>query len=115
MIMIAGILEGLTTRKDKTIKLSFGTQELSPNEFAEVFKMNQQFCYIGLKPEPFSKIETDSIDSLKAEYDDMKSPSQRLRAILYRNYEQDNQGYKDFNTYYIGQMETICNHFKSKL
>jgi hypothetical protein len=115
MILIAGQIEGLSTRKDKTIKINFGTQELTPNEVADLFKFNQSFCYVALKQEPFSKIETDSIESLKTEYEDIKTPSQRLRAILYRNFEQESDGYKDFNSYYIGKMESLCNHFKSKL
>lgn len=115
MILIAGQLEGLTTRKDKTIRLTFGSQELSPKEFAEIFAMNQQFCYIGIKPEPFSKIESDSIESLKTEYDDMKSPGQRLRAILYRNHEQEPEGFKTFAEYYLFKMDKLCEHFKTKL
>jgi len=115
MIMISGQIEALTTRKDKTIKITIGTQEMNPNEFAEVFSMNQQFCYIGIKPEPFTKDETETIESLKTDYDEIKSPAQRLRSILYRNFEQSPNGYKEFNSYYIAQMETLCNHFKGKL
>lgn len=115
MIMISGQIETLTTRKDKTIKITIGTQEMNPNEFADIFRLNQQFCYIGIKPEPFTKDESATIDSLKTEFDEVKSPSQRLRSILYKNYEQENLGYKDFNSYYVGQMEILCNHFKSKI
>jgi len=115
MIKLVGILEGLTTRKDKTIKIQFGSQELTPNEFAEVFSLNQQFCYLAIKPEPFVASEEDIIDSLKVDYDNIKTPSQRLRAVLYVNYQQNNEGYKDFNTYYIAHIEKICEHYKSKL
>jgi hypothetical protein len=115
MILIAGQLENLTTRKDKTIRLSLGTNELTPKECAELFTMNQQFCYVAIKPEPFLSNELDAIESLKTDLDTQKTPSQRLRAILYRNYEQDNKGYKDFNNYYLGEMERICEHYKTKL
>jgi len=115
MILIAGQIESLATRKDKTIRLTIGTQELSPAEAAEVFQLNQQFCYIGLKPEPFTSNESDTIESLKTDYDSIKSPSQRLRAILYRNFEFNSEGYKDFNLYYIAKIDKICEHYKSKL
>lgn len=115
MILIAGMMEGLSTRKDKTIRLTLGTQELSPNEVAELFKFNQSFCYVALKQEPFSQIETDSIDSLKTEYDGIKTPSQRLRSIMFRNFEQQPNGFKDFNSYYVYTMDKLCDHFKSKL
>lgn len=115
MILIAGQIESLATRKDKTIRLTIGTQELTPAEAAEVFQLNQQFCYIGLKPEPFTSNETETIESLKTDYDSIKSPSQRLRAILYRNYENNTEGYKDFNLYYIAKIDKICEHYKGKL
>ena len=68
-----------------------------------------------MKKEPFSKDEADLIESLKTDLDTLKTPSQRLRGILYRNFEQDNKGYRDFNTYYLAEMERICEHYKNKL
>ena len=115
MILLPAQIEGITTRKDKTIKLTIGTQELSPADAAKMFYLNQQFCYMALKPEPFTREETDMVESMKADLDSSKTPSQRLRSVLFRNYEQDNKGYKDFNTYYIGEMDRICEHYKSKL
>lgn len=115
MILLPAQIEGITTRKDKTIKLTIGTQELTPSEAAKMFYLNQQFCYMALKPEPFTRDEVDMVESMKADLDSAKTPSQRLRSVLFRNYEQDNKGYKDFNTYYIGEMDRICEHYKSKL
>jgi hypothetical protein len=115
MITIAGQIESISSRKDKTIKLTIGTQELSPNQAAELFTLTQQFCYLALKPEYFTKEETESIDNLKTDLDTQKTPSQRLRAILYLNYQQDSKGYKDFSTYYQSEMEKICEHYKTKL
>ncbi len=115
MILLPSQVEGISSRKDKTIKLTLGTQELSPNQAAELFNLNQQFCYVAIKPEPFTRDESESIDSLKADLDNSKTPSQRLRGILYLNYQQDNKGYKDFTTYYIAEVERICEHYKNKL
>ena len=115
MILISGIIEGLSTRKDKTCKLVIGTNELIPSQMSDLFNLNQQFCYLGLKKEPFIKDESDLIESLKADFDSLKTPSQRLRGILYRNFEQDDKGYRDFNTYYLSEMDRICEHYKQKL
>ena len=115
MILISGIIEGLSTRKDKTCKLVVGTNELTPSEMSDLFNLNQQFCYLGLKKEPFTKDESDLIESLKTDLDNLKTPSQRLRGILYRNFEQDDKGYRDFNTYYLAEMDRICEHYKNKL
>jgi len=115
LITIAGQIEAISSRKDKTIKLTIGTQELSPNQAAPIFTLTQQFCYLGLKQETFTKEDSDLIDNLKTDLETQKTPSQRLRGILYLNYQQDNKGYKDFSTYYQSEMEKICEHYKNKL
>lgn len=115
MILIGGQIEGINSRKDKTIKLTIGTQELSPNQFGQIFELHQSFCYLGIKKEPFTKDESDALESLKADYANAKTPSQRLRGILYLNFQNDAEGYNDFNSYYLSKMESICEHFKSKL
>jgi len=115
MILITGIIEAISTRKDKTLKLVVGTNELTPSQMPELFDLNQQFCYLGLKKEPFTKDESNLIESLKTDLDNLKTPSQRLRGILFRNFEQDDKRYHDFSSYYIGEMERICEHYKNKL
>lgn len=115
MLLIAGQIENITTRKDKTLKLTIGTQELNPAQTGDIFTLNQDFCYFGIKQEPFTESEGTLIDTIKTEYANYKTPSQRLRGILYINYQQDNKGYKDFTTYYIAEMERICEHYKSMI
>ena len=115
MIILPAQIEGLTSRKDKTIKVTFGTQELSPVDAAQVFQLNQRFCYIAIKEVNFQQDELDDIESLKTDLETNKTPSQRLRGILYINYQHNPEGYKDFTTYYIAKMEILCEHFKSKL
>lgn len=115
MITIAGQIESISSRKDKTIKLTIGTQELNPNQAAQLFTLTQQFCYLALKPETFTKEDTDLLDNIKTDLETQKTPSQRLRGILFLNYQQDTKGYKDFSTYYQGEMDKICEHYKNKL
>ena len=115
MILLPAQIESINTRKDKTLKVTIGTQELTPSDAAQVFQLNQQFCYLAIKPEPFSKDETETIDSLKSDLTTAKTPSQRLRGILYLNYQQDNKGFSDFTTYYTSEIEKICEHYKNKL
>lgn len=115
MFLLPAQIEGIASRKDKTVRVTFGTQELSPNDAASLFNLNQKFCFIGIKEESFQSYEVEALDTLKADLDTNKTPSQRLRNILFRNYEQNNEGYQDFTTYYLAKMEKICDHYKSKL
>ena len=115
MITIAAQIEGISSRKDKTVKLTIGTQELNPSQAAELFNLSQQFCYVGIKSETSTKDESELLDNLKTELDTTKSPSQRLRGVLFLNYQQDSKGYKDFSTYYQSEMDKITEHYKNKL
>ncbi len=115
MILLPGQIESIASRKDKTVKLTIGTQELSPQQAAEIFSLNQSFCYFAVKPENFTKDESDAIENLKTELDTAKTPSQRLRSVLYMNYLQDPKGYSDFGNFYLAEIEKIIDHFKRKL
>ena len=85
--------------------------ELTKRHSKLVSSVGIQQSQIGLPP-PAAEPE----DELEVDYDDpKKTPSKRLRGVLYRNFEQDNKGYKNFEDYYRSQMETIIVHFKGKL
>lgn len=76
----------------------------------------QKAGYLAFKGDPFKTDELQTLDSLEADFDDFgKTPGQRLRAVLYRLWEQKNEGYQDFNLYYRFKMEKLINHFKDKL
>ena len=115
MILLAAQMEGIASRKDKTIKVTLGTQEMTPNEAAQLFNLNQKLCYVAIKEEHFNQEEADIIADLKTDFDNIKSPSQRFRAILYVNFQQRSDGYKDFQSYYLAKMDALCEHFKNKL
>ena len=109
-------LEGYRSLKDRTLKLTFETGELSPEEMANIHYSLNKVGFLAFAPDPFATQELAEIDALKVEYNDTgKPPSQRLRAVLYRLWEQKNEGYEFFNDYYLGRMEKLINHFKDKL
>jgi len=116
MILIAAQVEGIQSRKDKTIKLTFGTQELMPSMAGDLFSLNNQMVYLAIKVEPFNKGEKEIIESSKVdELDGIKSNSQRLRAVLYILWEQNNEGFKTFSEFYNARMELLINQIKNKL
>ena len=116
-IYLPCIIEGIATRSDKTIKVVLGTQELDPATAAELFRLHQSMAYVGIKEEMFNHAERDLIEKLEAdsvEYQ-AKTPSQRLRAVMYKMFQQDPQSFADFTRFYEYQMERMISHFKSKL
>jgi hypothetical protein len=116
MIILPAIIESIVSRKDRTWKVSFGTQEMSPDKAAALLTMNQQLCYLAIKAEHFHEEEQDLLEQLKADQELIgKSPGQRLRAVLYRNWEQNDQSFASFSQYYEHMMAIITEHYKSKL
>lgn len=116
MILLSAQVEGIQSRKDRTIKLTFGTQELMPSQAGDIFSLNNQMVFLGLKVEPFNKGEQELIDSAKVDDTDItKSPSQRLRAVLFVLFQQQPEGFKTFSEFYNARMELVINQIKNKL
>lgn len=115
-ILIPAIYEGSRDLLDKSKKLTFKTNEITPKQAAELQTCVQQYVYLAIRLEPFLKEQLQLLADLKADYEDTgKPPSQRLRAVLYRLWEQTSEGYDDFNLFYIYKMETFIKHVKGKL
>lgn len=114
-ILFAAIVESIRSRKDKTVAITLGSQELSPEKAGLLFNTNSHLvsCYLSIK-ESISEDEQELIDSIEVEKPG-KTPSQRLRAVLFLNWKQAPEGYTDFNLYYLHQMEKFISHMKSKL
>jgi len=117
MIILPATLEGVTTRKDKTLRLTFGTQELPPTEAGKVMAMANSYCFLSIKPETFTATEKELLEQMKADQmtNTGKTPSQRLRATLYVLFTQNNEGFDKFDSFYIYKIEQMIDHFKSKL
>lgn len=116
MILIPAQMEGITSRKDGTTRISFGTNELLPSLAGDLFSLNNKFCYLAIKPESFRDEEKKAIEQLESsEEDGGKSPSERMRNVWYILYKQDNEGYKDFTMYYNSKMEQGINKLKSRI
>lgn len=115
MIILSGILENIKTRKDRTIVLSFGSNEETPEKMGQLFSIANNHCYLILKNEPFVSTELDAIKEIKTDFDNIKSKSQRLRSVLFVAWKSNDEGFKDYENYYANKMENIIEHFKSKI
>ena len=117
LFIIPGQLTTFQSLKDKTLKLIFETQEPTPDQMAGLQYVLQTFGWIAFTPDELKEKEKDFLKDLKSDYDDTgKSKAQRLRAVLYINWEQKPEGYKDDpDGYYNYQMEKIIRHYKDKL
>ena len=117
MITLPVYISKIETLKDRTCKVTIQSQEVDANTAGELFILQNTMGYMSFKVEPFSDEDTQKLESLKTDYDfnPEKSPSKRMRNVLFRVWEKDNENYDDFNLFYIHKMEKVINHFKSKL
>lgn len=116
MLIFPALLESYRSLKDKTLKVTFETQEPTPEQLTGIALNIQKFGYLAFKEEPFKQKEKDVLESLKADYEDTgKTPSQRLRGVLYRLWEKNSEDFKNPVDHYNSKMETLIQHFKKLL
>lgn len=111
-------LSSFSERKDKSVRLTVITNELTDEEFIAVRRMQSVPGFMCLQTEEVKSDLTDVMDELDVDlYDTPKSPSQRLRNVLYKFYEQEADEVTDegFKLFYKQKLETIIQHFKDKL
>ena len=114
-ILLPSIVSTIRSLKDGSVSVCLETQELSPMKAGEIFSLRKKvvMAYFSEK-ETIPQKELDQVDSINPDLGG-KTPSQRLRNVLYVAFEQNHEGYKDFDSYYRGVMEKIIEHYKSKL
>lgn len=110
MIQIPATLTGFSSRSDGSAGIRFATQELSAEDFSLLKDNLNQFGFVLFAPNPF---KPSDVPKETAE-DKNKTPSKRLRAVIFIEWKQlGKEG--DFEDYYRQKMEKIIDHLKSKL
>lgn len=114
-LMIAAQIERVSTRKDRTVSVTIGSQELSPSKAGELLAMANKLVCVYISPkETLTQKELDQVDQLNPEFPG-KSQSQRIRAVLFVLWEKKSEGFKDFDSFYRFHTEAIIDNFKSKI
>lgn len=109
-IQLAAILQGFATKVDGSASLRFTTNELTDNDVLELKRRQGQFGWLLFAPNPFTEA---SLPTEMAE-DTQKTPSRRLRAVLFVLWRQ--QGSKgDFEIFYRERMDKLIEAVKAKL
>lgn len=113
-LLLPVYVENISTRKDKSVKVTLGTQELSPNQAGDLFQFMNKLAVCYVVEKSISQDEIDQVDKINPELSG-KSQSQRIRNVLFKLFEQNNEGFKDFNSYYQSKTEKYIEHLKSKI
>ena len=105
------VLTSASTRADNSLGLRFGTGELAPAEKTVFFELLNKSLKVIIQP------ITDPVDEIvevKAPLG-FKSPSQRLRSVLYIAYQQQKPVDTTFEEFYGRKMEAIIERQKQQL
>jgi len=105
---------GIRTLKDGSVSITMDTPELSAGKAGEIFNLRNKIAYIYVSERQIESNEKKMVDSLEPEITG-KTPSKRLYNVLYRCWEQANEGHAKFDDYYRAKMENIINTYKSEL
>ena len=115
-IVLASILENISTRQDGSVKLTLGTNELDASHAGQLFQLRNKFCKVLISDSNISDVEEKLIDEQRLQDGKkVKSKAQRLRAALYVLHEQNGGTTETFEEYYNDKMELLINQIKSRL
>jgi len=112
-ILLPVILNPLSRRKDKSVKLSFETRELITEETLSLLSLEGSEGWLCFAPNQ----EEIKVPDTYAEIDE-KSPSERLRNVLFVWYKQETEAGRYigiFENFRKERMEKIIEGVKSKL
>jgi len=114
ILQLPATVEAINSRVDGSWSLKIGTQELSEEQAAILLKLNRKLGFFLFKASPLEEADVIDIPESKPEFKGDKTPSQRLRGVLYVLWEQTKPT-KTFDEFYRGKMESVIEWVKEKL
>ena len=115
-VIFEGGVNKVSTLADGTLSINIHTQELPEETMMRVFSLRKSPGMVLISSDDISKAEVEEVEKFTTDFEvgKTKTASQRLRAVLYRVWEQGDQNY-DFVLWYESQMERIINKYKTTL
>lgn len=114
VIKVPGMISGISTLKDKTLKMTvYVTREIDSESKAKIFDQENNEGWFLFSP---NDIQPNDVPQDNAKFDGRKSPSERLYAVQYVYWSQEWSGkYPNFNQWREAEMENLINDYKAKL
>ena len=113
MFQLPATIDGVRTLKDGGLRMTVDTNELSTDEMAQVFALKEKFVWLAIAETAIKEDELN-VPEVMTEFKNEKTPSQRLRNVIFVYWEQ-NKPTKTFDEFYRQKMEQIISYIKDKL
>ena len=114
LLQLETIVKKISTLSDGGLKLEIITQELKPEDATKLFRLKGKIGFMVFKP---AKITEEDIINLPEEIKEFKSdktPSQKLRAVIYLTWKQTSQK-ETFDQFYRRHIGKLVEQYKEKL
>lgn len=106
IIQFAAYVDGASMKKDKTMSIKLGTQELSAPEMGEIMGMANMLIYATLSEVAVAKDDIVIPEAL-TEFKTDKTPSQRLRARMFVYFKEKHKTEEGFQEWYARVLDGI--------
>jgi hypothetical protein len=111
-IQFSGIIDSVKANKDRTLSVKIGTQELPDEDTARIFSYMAKQIWIGFAETPITRLDIpDEVMEFKGD----KTPSERLRDVLWVYWDTKTPKTQTFEEFRKIYMEKIINNIKEKL
>lgn len=125
LLIFSGIVSGYKGLVAGGMNLTIETNEMNPKDTALIVGLHRKPVKVMIEQglieadnlgfsqddfEEFTNKQFDELDSRQT-----KTPSQRMRNVLYVLYEQDTEGYTNFKDYYDYKLEKVITWLKEKI
>jgi len=113
IFQVQSTINSVRTLVDGGTKLDVVTNELNPEELASLFGLKGKFGWFCFKENPLNAEDIKDLPDAKIDKGD-KTPSQRLRSVLYVLWTQSDRS-KTADEFYKYYMDKIIESIKEKL
>lgn len=114
IVQFSSIIDGVQKKKDGTLSIKLGSQELSPQDTALIFDLGNKQIWTALAETELTKEDIIIPDEV-IEFKNDKSSSQRLRNIIFVYWKEKTAQTKTFDEFYKGYINKIIENIKDKL
>lgn len=112
-IVFPSVVESISTRSDGSLKIILGTHEANDETGAGLIKLRGKYVKVLLSDENIVADVVSAVEGASLVAGNQKTPSQKLRHVIYRLWQQEGEG--DFDTFYKNKMTEIIESIKIKL
>jgi len=114
ILQIEVLIRKISTLVDNGLKIEVLTQELSPEDATKLFQLKGKSGFAVFKPARITEEDIINMPEEIKEFKSDKTPSQRLRAVIFLNWKQTTQK-ETFDDYYKKQVNYFIEKYKEKL